>query len=124
MQIGAPGQLTPQSVVKSGRILYSFEMLWLKFDAINPLVSEIFMLESVNAHIFDFLRKQHTHLGVTISNTLSWSSHINAAIAKADRRLSVILRCQNILPRSCKDMLYKQLSAPYWTMETLYMTHV
>ena len=35
---------------------------------------------------------QHTHLGVTFSNTLSWSSHINAAIAKADRRLSVIRR--------------------------------
>ena len=30
---------------------------------------------------------QHTHLGVTFSNSLSWSSHINAAIAKADRRL-------------------------------------
>ena len=55
---------------------------------------------------------QHTHLGVTISNTLSWSSHINAAIAKADRRLSVIRRCQNILPRSCKDMLYKTTIRP------------
>ena len=67
---------------------------------------------------------QHTHLGVSISNTLSWSSHINAAIAKADRRLSVIRRCQNILHRSCKDMLYKTTICPYWTMETLYMTHV
>ena len=55
---------------------------------------------------------QHTHLGVTISNTLSWSSHINAAIAKADRRLSVIRRCQNILPRSCKEMLYKTTIRP------------
>ena len=33
---------------------------------------------------------QHTHLGVTISNTLSWSFHINAAIAKADKRLSFV----------------------------------
>ena len=35
---------------------------------------------------------QHTHLSVTFNNTLSWSSHINAVIAKADRRLSVIRR--------------------------------
>ena len=55
---------------------------------------------------------QHIHLGVTISNTLSWSFHINAAIAKADRRLSVIRRCQNILPRSCKEMLYKTTIRP------------
>ena len=50
---------------------------------------------------------QHTHIGVTFSNTLSWSSHINAAIAKADRRLSVIRRSKKLLPRTCKEMLYK-----------------
>ena len=55
---------------------------------------------------------QHTHLGVSISNTLNWSAHINAAIAKADRRLSVIRRCQNVLPRSCKEMLYKTTIRP------------
>ena len=55
---------------------------------------------------------QHIHLGVTISNTLSWSFHINAAIAKADRRLSVNRRCQNILHRSCKEMLYKTTIRP------------
>ena len=55
---------------------------------------------------------QHTHLEVTISNRLSWSSHINAAIAKADRRLSFIRRCQNILRRSCKEMLYKTTIRP------------
>ena len=55
---------------------------------------------------------QHTHLGVTISNTLSWSFHVNAAIARADKRLSVIRRCQTILPRSCKEMLYKTTIRP------------
>ena len=54
----------------------------------------------------------HTHLGVTISNTLSWSVHINKAIAKADRRLNIIRRCQKILPRSCKEMLYKTTIRP------------
>ena len=37
----------------------------------------------------------------------SWSVHINRVIAKADKRLNVIRRCQQVLPRSCKEMLYK-----------------
>ena len=55
---------------------------------------------------------QHTHLGLTISNTLSWSVHINRVIAKADKRLNVICRCQQVLPRSCKEMLYKTTIRP------------
>ena len=55
---------------------------------------------------------QHTHLGLTISNTLSWSVHINRVIAKADKRLNVIRRCQKVLPRSCKEMLYKTTIRP------------
>ena len=54
----------------------------------------------------------HTHLGITICNTLSWSVHINKAIAKADRRLNIICRCQKILPRSCKEMLQKTTIRP------------
>ena len=46
--------------------------------------------------------QNHTHLGVTINNKLSWSVHINMAIAKADRRLSVIRRCRDQNPRSCR----------------------
>ena len=55
---------------------------------------------------------QHTHLGVTFSNTLPWSSHINAATAKADRWLSVIHRSKKLLPRTCKEMLYKTTIHP------------
>ena len=42
----------------------------------------------------------HTHLGVTIRNTLSLSVLINSAIAKADRGLNIIRRCQKILQRN------------------------
>ena len=53
--------------------------------------------------------EHHTHLGVTISNNLSWSTHISAAIAKADKRLTVIRRCRHILPRGCTETLYKTM---------------
>ena len=39
--------------------------------------------------------ENHTHLGVTINNKLSWSVHINMTIAKADRRLSVAIKSQD-----------------------------
>ena len=67
---------------------------------------------------------QHTHLGLTISNTLSWSVHINRVIAKADKRLNVIRRCQKVLPRSCKEMLYKTTIRPVLDYAILFMTHV
>ena len=58
----------------------------------------------------------HTHRGVTICNTLSWSMHTNRAIAKADRRLNIIRRCQKLLPRSCKEMLNKTTSCPVFDL--------
>ena len=56
--------------------------------------------------------QNHTHLGVTINNKLSWSVHINMTIAKADRRLSVIRRCRNQIPRPCRETLYKIIIRP------------
>ena len=32
----------------------------------------------------------HKHLGLTISNNMSWSSHINEILAKAEKRLLII----------------------------------
>ena len=66
-------------------------------------------------------------LGLTICNTLSWSVHIKRVIAKADKRLNVIRRCQQVLPRSCKEMLYKTTIPPvldYGDIMILFMTHV
>ena len=31
--------------------------------------------------------KNHKHLGLTISNNMSWSSHVNETLAKAEKRL-------------------------------------
>ena len=56
--------------------------------------------------------ENHTHLGVTINNKLPWSLHINMTIAKADRRLSVIRRCRDQIPKSCRETLYKTIFRP------------
>ena len=54
----------------------------------------------------------HKHLGLTISNTMSWSSHINEILAKAEKRLSIMPRSKHILPSSCLDKLYKSMILP------------
>ena len=53
--------------------------------------------------------KNHTHLGVTLNNKLSWSVHINTIIAKAEKRLSVIRRCRDQITRQCRETLYKTI---------------
>ena len=54
----------------------------------------------------------HKHLGLTISNNMSWSSHINEILAKVEKRLSMMPRSKHILPRSCLDKLYKSMILP------------
>ena len=54
----------------------------------------------------------HKHLGLTISNNMSWSSRINEILAKAVKRLSMMRRSKHILPRGCLDKLYKSMILP------------
>ena len=54
----------------------------------------------------------HKHLGLIISNTMSWSCHKNEILAKAEKRLSIMRRLKHILPRSCLDKLYKSMIRP------------
>ena len=44
------------------------------------------------------------NLGLTMSNSMSWSSHINTILTKAEKMMR---RSKHILPRSCLDKLYK-----------------
>ena len=54
----------------------------------------------------------HTHLRLIISNNMSWSSHINEILAKAEKLLSIMRRSKYILPRKCLDKLYKNMILP------------
>ena len=38
----------------------------------------------------------HKHFGLTISNNMSWSSHINEILAKAEKRLSMMRRPKHL----------------------------
>ena len=49
---------------------------------------------------------------MTINDKLTWSVYINMAIAEADRLLSVIRRCRDQIPRSCRVTLYKTIIRP------------
>ena len=51
--------------------------------------------------------KSHKHLGVTLSNDLSWNSHIEDIVAKASQSLDVLNALKYKLDRVTLDKLYK-----------------
>ena len=79
-----------------------------------------------------FLRKRHTptfhlsltgssipivtslkFLGVTLSNNLSWSEHINNICLRSKRQLGLIHRHFNAAPRVARERLYVSTVLPY-----------
>ena len=54
----------------------------------------------------------HKHLGIIISSNMSWSSHINEILAKVEKRLSIMRRSKQNLPKRCLDKLYKSMILP------------
>ena len=54
----------------------------------------------------------HRDLGLIISNNLSWKEHINCIIEKALKRLNVISRYRELLPRSVLVNLYITMVRP------------
>jgi hypothetical protein len=55
---------------------------------------------------------QHTHLGITLSSTLSWKAHILKVYEKACQRLNMLKGLKYKLNRETLDTLYKSLVRP------------
>jgi hypothetical protein len=49
---------------------------------------------------------KHCHLGLTLTNTISWKEHIKNLSIKANRRLYLLRKIRNIVPRKCLINLY------------------
>jgi hypothetical protein len=55
---------------------------------------------------------QHTHLGVTLSSTLSWNAHILKVYEKACQRINMLKGLKYKLNRETLNTLYKSLVRP------------
>lgn len=53
--------------------------------------------------------ESHKHLGLLLSNNLSWGKHIVELAKKANRRLDIMTRLKRFLPRYCLEILYKSM---------------
>ena len=51
-------------------------------------------------------------LGLTITNKLSWNDHILSLISKASKRLFVLRKHKNILPRQALEKIYTTMIRP------------
>lgn len=54
----------------------------------------------------------HTHLGVVFSEHMSWENHIRSRVKKSAPMINSLKRMSNILPRSCKENIYKTFIRP------------
>ena len=55
---------------------------------------------------------EHTSLGLTISNQISWASHISKLSTKANRKLGILKAIGNKIHRRIKEQLYKTFILP------------
>ena len=81
----------------------------MKFNAskcmvmsINPKSSYFY---TINDHILKHT-SQHPYLGLTLSDDLKWSTHINKATRKANGVLALLRRNLGFCPESCKRTAY------------------
>ena len=55
---------------------------------------------------------EHTSLVITISNQMSWASHISKLSTKANRKLGILKAIGNKIPRRTKEQIYKTFILP------------
>ena len=55
---------------------------------------------------------EHTSLGLTISNQMSWASHISKLSTKANRKLGILKAIGNKIPRRTKEQIYTTFILP------------
>ena len=56
--------------------------------------------------------KEHTHLGLTLNETMNWDSHISKITNKATKQTSTLWKLNEILPRRCLENYYFHFVRP------------
>ena len=54
----------------------------------------------------------HIHLGLTLSNNMSWENHVTSIAVKANKRVTLLKRIKRMVPRSCLETLYTSMIRP------------
>ena len=52
------------------------------------------------------------HLGLTLTNTMSWNEHIKTITCKANKRITVLKRIQRLVPRHVLETLFTSMIRP------------
>jgi len=54
----------------------------------------------------------HTHLGLTLNESLTWDDHVDRITMKASKRVDCLKRIRFLVPRSTLETLYKSMVRP------------
>ncbi len=56
--------------------------------------------------------ESHTHLGITLNNTMTWKDHVAKIVTKALTRVHMLKRIRFFIPRMTALTIYKSLIRP------------
>ena len=73
----------------------------------KPQLQPIYLQGSVISEV-----ESHCNLGVTLCNNLSWKPHIEQITSRANKRLNMLARCKDKLPRLALENLYLTMIRP------------
>ena len=66
----------------------------------------------VNEHIIHEI-DEFNFLGLTINNTMTWSSHINKIATKIGRTVGILHKLKHFLPNEILKLIYNSLISPH-----------
>jgi len=76
----------------------------------------------LNGYLLD-TKTEHTYLGITLQNMMSWASHINSIVNKASRTLNFLKRNLSRCSQKVKESAYFTTVCPILNMHLLFGTH-
>lgn len=83
------------------------EIITFSAKVIKPFHPQLFLAGTPLVEV-----SHHTHLGLTFSNDLNWTTHIKSVVSKASQRVAIMKRLKYTLSRSTLERLYITLVRP------------
>ena len=81
--------------------------MYITLKQTRPLLPNLYFNNSQITEV-----TSHTHLGLTLSNNMSWCNHISRITNKASKCLTLLKRIRRIVPRSCLETLFTTMIRP------------
>ena len=118
LSISSDTELTAKDINADLSNLQQWANLWhMTFNPHKTVFFQISNYKTITSPIFlngihIQMKKDHTHLGITLSRDMQWTSHIECILERVNQRLGVLQCLKFSLSRDCLSHLYKTMILP------------